>query len=247
MKILLSPTKKQIENPSIKSHSIPHFIESAKSITKFMLGLGETELQKILNISRSISNENWKRLNSWEIESYNPAITTFVGEAFNYLDPASFSDDDLSYANDNLFIFSGLYGILRPLDSIKPYRLDIKDKINLDGYRSLYHYWSENITNFLIDEIGSNKNELIIDLSSKEYSKAVTFKSLPCKTITPEFKSLVDGKLKTVAIWSKRMRGLLAREIIINRVKDEETLKKVVLEDYYLDSFNNGKYLYIKR
>lgn len=249
MKILLSPTKKQIINTLYKGDSSPFFLSKSQELISEMLLLGRDGIKELLGISDKLADDNWSRILDWNnCENIGSAsIFTFVGEVFNYLDPITFNSEDLKYANDVLRIFSGLYGILKPMDSIKPYRLDIKDSLKLKEYTSLYNFWKPDLTSYLEEEITKDENRLIIDLSSKEYSTSVNLKSISGTIITPDFKTEVNGKLKTVAIWSKRMRGLLTREIILNRVDNQNDLKNIKLPGYSLDNTENGNYLYIKK
>ena len=249
MKILLSPTKKQIINTNFKGTSTPLFNNKAQELMNELLNLGRDGIKDLLGISDKLANENWLRIKEWGDTkcSSSAAMFTFVGEVFSQLDPFSFKNNDIEYANSVLRIFSGLYGILKPMDIIQPYRLDIKDSLELPKYSSLYNYWKNDLTNYLIDEIERDDVKLIIDLSSKEYSKSIDFNKIPCDLVTPDFKTEADGKLKTIGMWSKRMRGILAREIILNRVEDMDRLKEIKLPGYRLEDSANGKYLYIKR
>ncbi len=251
MKILLSPTKKQIFTKPYNEGSLPVFIDKAEKLMDKLRTLNHDELKKLLGTSDNLTSENLQRNQVWRT---NPSVSTgvttiftFIGEAFNYLNPNYFNSDDLLYANKNLRIFSGLYGLLKPLDTIMPYRLDIKDKIDMPNYKSLYQFWSEDITTSLKNEIELDGNKLLLNVSSMEYSRSVKFKELPVKVITPEFKTEVNGKLNTIAIFSKRMRGLMAREVITNRYTTEDDLKKIEFEDYELVNVEDGSYLYIKK
>ncbi|MGL1894055.1 MAG: YaaA family protein [Spirochaetaceae bacterium] len=251
MKILISPTKKQVINCTNNSENYPFFIDSSTELITQLRNLDIEGTQKLLRISDVLAIENWERLTTWNAKPVNKrgstALFTFIGEAFNYLEAASFSNNDLDYANKNLLIFSGLYGLIKPLDIIMPYRLDIKDPLKVNSCKSLYEYWSEKLTCYLKNEIIKDECNLLIDLSSKEYSKSIKFAQLPIQTIVPDFKTEVNGKLKTVAIWSKRMRGLLAKEIIKYKIKTEVELQDLTFQDYKLEEISKGKYLYINR
>lgn len=249
MKILLSPTKKQVSTNVAKTHRRPLFINQSKELVSLMRALGRDGLQDLLGISSKLSLDNWQRISDWKpfcenVES--PAMFTYTGEAFTYLDPESFTNDDIEYSTGVLRIFSGLYGILKPMDSIMPYRLDIKNNLKVPGYKSLYNYWKPLLTDFLIDDVKQGGDELIINLSSQEYSKSLDFNKISAKIITPDFKTEIDGKLRTIPIWSKRMRGLLARKLIKKRIILEDELKSIKLDGYRLENIDNGNYLYVK-
>ncbi|MBN2618220.1 MAG: YaaA family protein, partial [Spirochaetales bacterium] len=156
-------------------------------------------------------------------------------EAFKSLSPNDFSFDDLQYANSNLLILSGLYGVLKPLDRIMTYRLEMRNQVK---------FWKDPITEYIKNE---TENSIIVDLCSSEYSKAINFNNIKSTIITPDFKSLINGKLKSISVFSKQMRGLLAKEIILNRVKTEEELQKIDLEGYTLENITNKNYLYVRK
>lgn len=250
MKVLLSPAKKQELFKTDHKKSKPLFLSCAKDIIRELKVLEVSNYQSILKISDKLLDINTERLKEWcsdpQPDKCSAAIFSFKGEAFSYLNPGTLSDEKIQELNKSLLIFSGLYGFLRPLDEIMLYRLDIGDKLELEGYKSLYDFWSERLTDFLIKEMNSDYEKILVNLSSKEYSKSINFKKIPASIITPDFKTLKNGRLKTDAIWSKRMRGLLTRKIITENVKTENELQKVVLDGYKLESTDNSNYLYIK-
>ncbi|WP_281283531.1 YaaA family protein [Thiospirochaeta perfilievii] len=249
---MLSPTKKQIISPPSKIElNTPSFIDKASTLMDLLRGKTSNELKELLSISDKIVeevflyNQVWR--NNPKKNTGSTAVFTFVGEAFNYLNPKYLTDDELEYADKKLLIFSGLYGFLKPLDIIMPYRLDIADRLKIKEYNSLYDFWSKDLTSFLSKEVEKDNSGLLLDLSSKEYSKAIKFNNIPAKIITPEFKVEIDGKLKTVAIWAKRMRGLMSREVIINKVTTEGGLQNLKFENFILEDVTDNSYLYIKR
>lgn len=250
MKILLSPTKKQIDKSTIEPESIPNYINKSIELLSILKNLSPIELQKLLKLSDKLLRVNQESLNKWQAypknrESYS-AIELFKGEAFNYLDVDSFSADDLKYSNDHLLIFSGLYGLLKPLDRVMHYRLDIADRLNIKNCSSLYSYWKPHLTNYIESEMSRTGDNILVDLSSKEYSKSIDFNSLNYCIIRPEFISISNGKFKNIAIWSKRMRGLMAKNILINRIKTVKELQKIELEGYYLKKIEGNSYIYVQ-
>lgn len=239
MKILLSPSKKQ----TIKRYNLnlqtPYFIKKAENIVSYLKNMNSEELSSYLGVNIDIGSENWKRYREWSplnsTDGGAPAIFTYVGEAFKSLSPNDFSFDDLQYANSNLLILSGLYGVLKPLDRIMTYRLEMRNQVK---------FWKDPITEYIKNE---TENSIIVDLCSSEYSKAINFNNIKSTIITPDFKSLINGKLKSISVFSKQMRGLLAKEIILNRVKTEEELQKIDLEGYTLENITNKNYLYVRK
>lgn len=252
MKILLSPTKKQIITPVYKDiYTLPSLINKAEELMTTLSGYSENDLQGLLSVSKRIAEEAWFKNDKWRS---NPdkslgssAIFSFKGEVFRYLQPDYLTDEDIRWADNRLRILSGLYGILKPLDTIMPYRVDIGDRITIGKYKNLYDFWGSSITDFLIDDLENSESQYVLDLSSIEYSRSVDFNKLPAKTIKAEFKMESNGKHKTVpTMWAKQLRGLMARAVIKNRVKTEEELQKITLDSYKLADTENGSYLYIK-
>jgi len=248
LKIILSPTKTQKISSVNKEWSTPFFIDEAKNIHSTIEVLGKASFQKILGISNKLMDSTWELVEKWrKFPSSNEgslAIYTFCGEAFNSLNPQTLSSDDIEYSNNHLRIFSGQYGILKPLDLMMPYRLDVIDKLQVDDL-NLKKFWSEKLTNYINNEFLSG--DILINLSSAEYFNLLNRECISGRIITPEFKTLKNGVLKTEAMWSKRARGLLARKIIEKRVKTTEEFEKIKLENYTLEEIHNDKYLYIKR
>lgn len=249
MLILLSPTKKQ--RVVIRSNQLtqPRFISEAQSVINKLRELTKIEIINLFKVSEKIADENFIRFQDWSEKPTNDngseALYTFTGEVFNNLDPDTISNNGQEYLLKNLVIFSGLYGLLKPSDIIMPYRLDIGDSLKIDG-ENLYKFWKEKINSFLIEYVNNDEPKLVINLASGEYTKYINWEDINAKVITPEFRVEKNGKLKNVAIWSKKMRGLLARSLAENNVDTEEEFKKIELPGFQLEIIN-GKYFYIKR
>lgn len=249
MLILLSPTKKQRVEIRNKKNTQPQFTSQAHRLMTILRSLTKEEIVDLFKVSQKIAEENYSRFQNWQeipTDKYgSEALYTFVGEAFNNLDASTISVHGLKYLIEHLVIFSGLYGVLKPNDIIMPYRLDISDSLKIDG-NNLYAFWEDKINSFLIDTIDSKGIKLVVNLASDEYTKKINWDLLKAKVITPEFRVEKNGKLKNVAIWSKKMRGLLTRKIAESNVQTEEDFRRIQLPDFSLE-YNNGKYLYIKR
>lgn len=207
------------------------------------------DIKTLFKVSDKIAEENFQRFRSWntkpETEFSSQALYTFVGEAFNNLDAGSLSYESLNYLQDKLIILSGLYGVLKPNDEVMLYRLDITDPLKVDGC-SLYNLWKDKINNFLKKKLERNGDDLIINWASVEYTKNIDWNYIGAKVITPEFRVEKDGKLKNVAIWSKKMRGLLTRKLAENKIQNEKELKNIDLPGFQLEIID-GKFFYIKR
>jgi len=193
-----------------------------------------------MSISSKLADLNYTRFQLWhfpfEKTEGRQAIFAFNGEVYNGLDAYSLSEKEIEYAQDKLSILSGLYGILRPLDLILPYRLEMGTKIQLNKYNNLYEFWGNKIAQELYMDIEKNNHKALINLASSEYFKSVQKKSIKVPIITPEFKDLKDGQYKMISIYAKKARGLMTRFIIQNELEDPNDLKAFNLEGYY---FNN--------
>ena len=153
----------------------------------------------------------------------------FKGDVYKGISVKDFNKDDFLFAQKSLRILSGLYGILKPLDLIQPYRLEMGTQLQIGKHRNLYDFWGDEITNILNDD---KNNDYLINLASVEYFKSINIDNLKSKLINVSFKEKRDGKYKIIAIYSKRARGLMSRFIIKNKIIDPKSLKKFNLEDY---------------
>jgi cytoplasmic iron level regulating protein YaaA (DUF328/UPF0246 family) len=239
MIILLSPAKTvDFETATnISEYSTPEFIKEAAIIAKELKKLSFNELKKVLEVSQKLAELNFERYKVWQpehdLQNAKQAILTFKGDVFTGLSAENLSIDDLQYAQDHLVILSALYGILRPLDLIRPFRIEMAAKFSLPGFKNLYEYWGETIKTHLKEKINDHENQTIINLASEEYYKAIKPKQIKTKIITPVFKELKGDKYKIVSIYAKRARGLMTSYIIKNRIADPENLKFFENEGYF--------------
>lgn len=236
MKIIISPAKSlnfQKELP-IKDFSIPLFLNDSCVINESLRLHSPKELINLMGISEKLANLNWKRNINFKIpfnsENARPAIFTFAGDVYNGLDAFSLSLDKVIKAQDSLRILSGLYGLLRPLDLMQPYRLEMGTKLNVKDSSNLYEFWKEKITNKLNDEL--IEDELFINLASNEYSSVINKKKLVTNMVSPIFKDMKNGKLKIISFYAKKARGMMVRYILDNEINNEQDLK----------GFNRGGY-----
>ena len=196
-------------------------------------GYEVNDLSKLMNISESLSEINSNRFKNWKIPfngNSDYAVFMFQGDVYKGLDVESLSDSEILYAQDNLRILSGLYGILKPLDRILPYRLEMGTKLTTDYGKNLYEYWGDLIKDFLINEISSS--EKIVNLASDEYTKAVKLNKFENDVITPKVLDEKNGKLKMISFYAKKARGLMARHIIQTKAQTVEDLYTFNLEGY---------------
>lgn len=229
MKIIISPAKSldfKTELPT-KNFSIPNFLSESKKINELLKKKSQSELKSLMSISEKLAELNWNRNNTFKtpfnIENARPSIFTFNGDVYSGLDAFSLSMDQLNQAQKSLRILSGLYGLLKPLDLIQPYRLEMGTKLNVEGSLNLYGFWKNKITNKLNDEL--NENEFFVNLASNEYSSAIDRKLLKTTMISPSFKDMKNGKLKIISFYAKKARGMMVRYILDNEINNLEDLR----------------------
>lgn len=232
MKILISPAKllDYNKNIDVPFTSKANFIDSADELAHQLKKLSSKEISELMKLSENLGILNHQRYQNWEkpekLSAHSqPAITVFDGEVYKGLNAETFTAKDFESAQKKLRILSGLYGILKPLDLIYPYRLEMGTKFSAhEKAKNLYAYWGSQISDFLNKEM--EENEVIINLASNEYFKAVDKKNLNARVITPVFKELrEDGTLKVIVVYTKHARGVLARDIIQNQYTNPEEIK----------------------
>ncbi|HLV41800.1 MAG TPA: peroxide stress protein YaaA [Brumimicrobium sp.] len=238
MKILLSPAKSldydlKIETPFTEQ---AHFLKEADYLAKKLQKKSKKELGTLMKLSENLSDLNHKRYQEWEEptvlnENAQPAVTVFTGEVYKGLDVGTFSEKDFKNAQKDLMILSGLYGILKPLDLMYPYRLEMGTRWNITpNTKNLYNYWASQLADFINKE--TKENEVIVNLASNEYFKAVDKKILKPRIVTPVFKDLKGDQFKIIMMYAKHARGAMARDIIQNQYQDIEGLKGYNVDGY---------------
>jgi cytoplasmic iron level regulating protein YaaA (DUF328/UPF0246 family) len=226
MKIIISPAKKLNENPcDINNSTSISFHNESQTIVNELKDYSTDKLISLMNVSSNIANLNNQRFNNWEYpfhtSSTKPAVFMFDGAVYNELDVQTLEANDLDYLQENLRIISGLYGLLKPLDEIMPYRLEMGTKLKINGYKNLYEFWGNKITDQLSNEC--NKEDVIVNLASNEYSKAINLNSFD-NVLTPVFKDFKNGKSKVISFFAKKARGSFARFIVEKRPNKIEDL-----------------------
>ena len=238
MKIIISPAKSLDYNRQIKTPktSVAPFIDDAEYLVKKLSKLSSKQLEKLMKLSTNLADLNHHRYQNWKTPNVldadvQPAITVFTGEVYKGLDVQSFSDKDYLNAQHQLRILSGLYGLLRPLDLMYPYRLEMGTKFNVtSNISNLYAFWKAKITTYLNEEMG--EDEVLINLASNEYFKAIDKKALKARVITPIFKDLKGDKLKVIMMYAKHARGAMAKFIIQKQYASIEDLKTYNVDGY---------------
>ena len=198
--------------------------------------LGVPSLRKLMNLSQPLAELNHQRFQEMSLpftrENSKPSLLAFQGDVYKGLDAGSLSEEDLSWAQDHLRILSGFYGMLRPLDLMQPYRLEMGTRLSNTRGKNLYAFWGNRLADALNAELADDPAPAILNLASNEYFKAVPRKRLEPRLITADFKEIRDGKPRTISFFAKRARGLMARFQVRHRIDDPEGLKDFAEEGY---------------
>jgi cytoplasmic iron level regulating protein YaaA (DUF328/UPF0246 family) len=240
MKIVISPAKSlDFESPlPTQQHSEALFLKQANTIQKVLHKKKPKQLSELMDISDKLADLNWQRNQAWQtpftMENARQAIFAFNGDVYLGMDVQSLPTEKLNVLQDKLRILSGLYGVLKPLDLMQPYRLEMGTKMAVGKNKNLYEFWKTTITKSLNSEL--QKGELFLNLASNEYFDAVDIKALKVLVITPEFKDYKDGKLKIISFFAKKARGMMVRYIINTNAETIEDLKGFNYEGYAFDA-----------
>jgi hypothetical protein len=236
MKIVISPAKSldyEKELPSNK-YSHPEYLAEAEKINKVLKKKKPKALSELMSISDNLAQLNWERNQEFSVpftqDNSRPAIYAFNGDVYTGLDAYNISESNLDRLQDSLRILSGLYGILKPLDLMQPYRLEMGTSLKVGRKKNLYEFWKKTITDSLNSEL--KDNELFINLASNEYFGAVDEKSLKVPVITPIFKDWKNDKLKVISFFAKKARGSMVRYILDSGAETLEDIKGFNLDDY---------------
>ncbi len=252
MKVLLSPAKSldfKSQLPTEKNSPLC-FDKEAEYLNSILKRKSPKDLSDLMGISSKIADLNYERNQDWSLpftsKNSRQAVYAFSGDVYRGLDAYSIDDDKIDFMQRTVRIISGLYGLVKPLDLIQPYRLEMGTKFTFDNNRNLYDYWKEKITIQLNSEL--TKEEPIINLASNEYFKAIDKKVLKSDVYSANFKQLKDGNYITIAIFSKKARGMMTRYIIENKITDLSSLKSFNYDGYgYHENLSSGKELIFNR
>jgi len=238
MKILISPAKSLNYKDVIpfNEKTQPLFLAKAREIQTILQTLSPSDLGQLMHISDSLALLNWTRNQERLLEfngngeMYRSAIYAFDGDVYTGLDAYNLTVSQVNSLQHKLRILSGLYGLLKPLDQIEPYRVEMGTKIKIGANANLYEFWKETITKALNEEM--TKGELLINLASKEYFTAIDKKKVIGTLVTPDFKELRNGKLKSISFFAKKARGMMVRYIVENEIETLEELKSFHSDGY---------------
>ena len=247
MIIVISPAKSLYDHCPIhfeKSTEID-FLPEAEKIISVMKKKKPDQLAKLMSISPKLAELNFQRFQAWSLtftpENSWQSILMFNGDVYQGLKAETFTESEFEIAQQKLRILSGVYGLLKPLDLIQPYRLEMGTNVSVVRKKNLYDFWKTKITSKLNDELSLNDPEILINLASNEYFSAIDTKKLKARIITPSFKENKNGKYQMVSFFAKRARGLMSRFIIQNNISDPEELKAFDWEGYYFNNQLSGE------
>ena len=242
MIIVVSPAKTLYSQCPIKieQFSEADFLPEAIKIVSVLKKKKPAQLAKLMDISPKLAELNFHRFQEWA-PPFNPenswqAVLMFNGDVYQGLKAETFTAAEFETAQQNLRILSGVYGLLKPLDLIQPYRLEMGTNLAVSGKKNLYEFWKTKITTKLNMELLETGQNVLVNLASNEYFSAVNTKRIKARIITPSFKEQKDGQYQMISFFAKRARGLMSRFIIQNNITDPEEIKAFDLEGYY---FNN--------
>jgi len=240
MKIVISPAK-SLDFESVvptEEYSDPQFLDQAEKINKVLKKKSPKVLSELMSISKKLGDLNWQRNQEWHlpftIENSRQAIYAFKGDVYLGIDAYSIPLDKLETLQEKLRILSGQYGILKPLDLMQAYRLEMGTKLKMGRKDNLYQFWGDSLSRSLNDEM--NNDEVFLNLASNEYFKVIKPKLLKVLVITPVFKDYKNGKLKMISFFAKRARGMMVRYIIDHGIEKAEDLKGFNYGDYAFDA-----------
>ncbi|HBW83687.1 MAG TPA: peroxide stress protein YaaA [Gammaproteobacteria bacterium] len=256
MLLVVSPAKSlDFENKAkTRKFSQPEFLKESRALIKDLRKLKPDDLSELMNISSKLADENHQRFANWhtpfDLDNAKQAIFAFRGDVYLGLQAEEFSTADLNFAQDHLRILSGLYGILRPLDLMQAYRLEMGRKFRSNGNLNLYEFWGDKLTKKLNEELESSAatTNTLVNLASNEYFNSIDEKLLNAEVITPVFKDWSNGKYRIVSFFAKKARGQMTAHIIKNRLKTPESLTEFATEGYRFDQEeSSGGTLVFKR
>ena len=221
-----------MEPAKVKRSTGPEFLEQSKKLIDKVRRFSKAELMEFMEISENLAELNRQRFSTWSppfsLENAKQAVFAFTGDVYEGLDAPSLKNRDLDYAQNHLRILSGLYGLLKPLDLIQPYRLEMGRPLETPGAKNLYAFWQPTIT----DRLNQMPGDVLINLASNEYFKAIDKKLLNKQVVTPAFKEKKNGQFKMISFFAKKARGSMARHIICNRIAHVDELKGFAEDGY---------------
>jgi cytoplasmic iron level regulating protein YaaA (DUF328/UPF0246 family) len=240
---ILSPAKtlKMEKALNRNLYTEPLFIKEASALIKELIKYSPEDLEGLMKVNGKLAEQNFMRHISWkkehDLSNAMQAILAYDGAVYKGIRAADLNEQQLGFASGHLIILSGLYGALRPLDLIKPYRLEMGTKLKNRRGNNLYIFWRNKLTTYIKKELKKQDDNILIDLASKEYSSVIDMSKINVKVITPVFKEYKNGVYKIITIYAKRARGLMSRFIIENNIILPSDLKEFNEEGYSYNEY----------
>lgn len=240
---ILSPAKKldfDTTLPPLPANTLPRFLEESSELIRIMRDKSPADIAKLMKVSDKIAHLNAERYAAWrddmEPNAARACAFAFRGDTYKGLDVDNFTANELDAAQQQLRILSGLYGLLRPLDRIRPYRLEMGTRLATPQGKDLYQFWGDKLTKQLQEDMEEQGSNVLVDLASQEYAKVIKKRSLPCEVVTPRFEDEKNGNYKVISFYAKRARGMMAAWIV-----QEQATKAVDLQQFDVAGYRYSK------
>jgi len=237
---VLSPAKSlDFEHKVSFDHTLPKFHKEALQLVDVLQEKSEKDVQNLMSISEKLASLNVERYHNFtkkkDPKHAKQALFAFQGDVYQGLDAGTLNEKGVEFAQEHIRILSGLYGVLKPLDLIQPYRLEMGTQLRVNGDKNLYSFWSDKIAKQLNKDIKAQGDKILLNLASQEYFKSVNLDNLKAKVIDVEFKDHKNGQYKIISFYAKKARGLMSRFMIDNEITNVEDLKGFDYEGYWYD------------
>ena len=239
MLAVLSPAKRLdfSGSSSTAKHSLPAFLTESKQLVDVLRAKSPDQIAELMNLSTRLADLSYRRFGDWRLpfttENARPAALAFRGDVYLGLDAQTMTDRDWDWAQKHLRILSGLYGLLKPLDLIQAYRLEMGTRLTTPRGEDLYQFWGHQLTTAINEAIAEQRQPVLVNLASNEYFSAIDPDAIEARIITPVFKDLKNGRYRFLSFYAKKARGLMARYIVDNRVSTLKALKDFDEAGYY--------------
>ncbi len=247
MLALISPAKTLDYETTLPTDqfTLPRLLDHSEILIQDCKKLSATDIAGLMSVSEKIAKLNVDRFQDWQTDfnfsNARQALFAFKGDVYTGLDAYNLTDSNIDFAQDHLRMLSGLYGLLRPLDLMMPYRLEMGTKLaNVRGH-NLYEFWGQNITNLINEDLAKANSEILVNIASDEYYKSVKESKIEAEIIKPVFLDQKNGKYKVISFYAKKARGLMARYIIENKIEKIADLKSFNTDGYYFDAKSSLK------
>jgi cytoplasmic iron level regulating protein YaaA (DUF328/UPF0246 family) len=238
MLIVISPAKYLDfkTKPTTQEYTLPEFLNESEKLVAKLQKMNAKKLSNLMNISADLGNLNYERYQSWHLpftpENSKQAMLAFNGDVYTGLDAPTLSEENLNLAQQKLRILSGLYGVLKPLDLMQPYRLEMGTKFGAGRAKDLYAFWGNKITKNIQEAVNESGSKILVNLASNEYYKSIDSKKLDAEIVTPAFKDMKNGEYKMISFFAKKARGLMTRFILEHNIENAGDLQAFGAEGY---------------